>query len=348
MNQPSTRQRVTMAQIADAAGVSRITVSNVLNGRTRGAWKSSAAQVNRIRALARQMGYRPNAAAKAIAHGRFHSIAMVTRSKIGGQQQSLTAGVVKAARGYDLNLLYAELADEEQIAQEGAGLRMLRELSVDGLLVHYGRNIPDRFREVVANYGVPAVWVHTKGEMNCVYPDETQGASFAIQNLLDRGHRRIAYVKPIEHLDIPSYATPHYSEADREAGYRAAMKQLGLTPRVIDPDEIVERGPKLLHHSLAEWVGQTTDVDALLCYDAKTGTAMHVSSLMSRPLEVACFYHRSRIDGLLQGPSIILVPMQQMGKCGVEMLQGMTLGGNSQVESAVVPYTQTRFPLDGL
>ncbi len=337
-------KRVTMAQIAEAAGVSRITVSNILNGRTRGVWKSSAAQIERIQKIARDMGYRPNAAAKAVAHGRFNAIAMVTRTDIGGQQQSLTSGALKAADKLDLNLLYAEVTDEEQITEEGAGLRMLRELSVDGLIVHYGRNIPKRFREVVASYGVPAVWAHTKAAKNCVYPDEIHGAKLAVERLIERGHRRIGYVRGIEHMNKPKYATPHYSEADRETGYSKAMLAHGLKPQIIEPNDMIERNR--VHASLAQWINKQKDMDALVCYDGRTGTTMHIASMMSRPVEVLCFYHRSRIEGILQGPAIAIVPLQEVGRSGVSMLNEMIQSDNTQIKSCRVKYSRVLFASD--
>ena len=67
----------TLAEIAREAGVSPATVSNVLNGRNKENWGSSARRADEIRAVAQRMGYRPNAAARATATGRFGAVALL-------------------------------------------------------------------------------------------------------------------------------------------------------------------------------------------------------------------------------------------------------------------------------
>ncbi len=67
----------TLDEIAKAAGVSRMTVSNVLNGKNKETWSSTAERAERIREIARELNYRPNAAAKAVVTGRFGGIGLL-------------------------------------------------------------------------------------------------------------------------------------------------------------------------------------------------------------------------------------------------------------------------------
>ncbi len=68
----------TLQEIAQRAGVSKMTVSNVLNNRNKENWPSTASRAQEIRALAEQMGYRPNLAAKAVVTGKFGAIGILS------------------------------------------------------------------------------------------------------------------------------------------------------------------------------------------------------------------------------------------------------------------------------
>src|SRR5919106_860529 len=67
----------TVRDIAREAGVSAMTVSNVINGRHD---KVSAATIERVRAIMERRGFVPNASARALSANRSHIVALVYRS----------------------------------------------------------------------------------------------------------------------------------------------------------------------------------------------------------------------------------------------------------------------------
>src|SRR3972149_4920323 len=71
------RMSVTIYEIAERAGVSSSTVARILRGDVQGARRRSAATAQRIRRLAREMGYRPNVRARAFSRGRTHGIGLL-------------------------------------------------------------------------------------------------------------------------------------------------------------------------------------------------------------------------------------------------------------------------------
>ena len=80
------------------------------------------------------------------------------------------------------------------------------------------------------------MWVNAKFEVDCVYPDDYGAAKSATRQLIELGHRRIAFVHFINPLFGATFEESrprfHYSVEDRAFGYRDAMREAGLSPRV--------------------------------------------------------------------------------------------------------------------
>jgi DNA-binding LacI/PurR family transcriptional regulator len=75
---------------------------------------------------------------------------------------------------------------------------------------------------MLENCFIPAVWLNSKFEHNCIYPDDYGSYFDACTRLIEMGHRRIAY--------SIFGRNEHYSQTDRREGYLAAMRVAGLTP----------------------------------------------------------------------------------------------------------------------
>jgi len=128
--------------------------------------------------------------------------------------RGLLSGIHDALAEHDLRLLLTIFPDSK-LTDEGFVPKILRESSCDGLVINYNAAIPPRLVELIRQHRVPAVWVNSKHESDCVFPDDSRAGREATEHLLALGHRRVAYV------DV---CTPnHYSGDDRLAGYREAM-----------------------------------------------------------------------------------------------------------------------------
>ena len=204
------------------ANVTRLTVRRALEGRS----GVGEATRDRIRALAREHGYRPNVAARATQSGRLGSIDLLLSHFSGGVSRiphGLLDGVHGALSRHELRLTLSRVNDEK-LADPDYMPRILREFMADGVIVGYAFHFPPRMLELIEQNRIPAVWFNAHLPRASVRPDDVAAGRIATEHLLEHGHRRVGFVSLAE--------GGHYSREAREAGYGEAMAAAGLTPRV--------------------------------------------------------------------------------------------------------------------
>jgi LacI family transcriptional regulator len=222
---------VTMRVVAEEAGVSQPTVSQVLSGKWENLRICEATQ-RRVRETAQRLRYRPNAHARAVRRGRFGAAGLL-RSVDGHfshMPEGLVVGIERKLSENGLHLMIGAWPDEK-LVDATAVPRILSEWSVDVLLINYHFRFPPQLETLVSECRVPSVWINSKHESDCVYLDDLGGGRAATEHLLALGHRRITYADFSYGFD--RRALWHYSALDREAGYRAAMDARQLTRRVL-------------------------------------------------------------------------------------------------------------------
>jgi DNA-binding LacI/PurR family transcriptional regulator len=216
-------RRTTIEDVARHAGVGKVTVSYVLNGRSR-ANRISEATEAKVLAAAEELKYRPNALARGLATRRTDTIAVVFQSGTyfttwSGFTSEVMRGVALATveGNYDLMLHTKQVtgADEEAIA--------LTDGRVDGVLILRDENDPTLLRLIES--GFPCVQFFTRNEgleVPWVDCDNVEGGRIATQHLLDLGHKRIAMVHGSKRSN---------SSNDRRIGYRNCLTANGIEPR---------------------------------------------------------------------------------------------------------------------
>ena len=219
---------VKLSDIAAEAGVSVMTVSNVMNGKRA---RVGAATIERVREIADRMGYVPNIPARSLAASRSHIVAMFvpvgennsllvsphTVAVIGGVEQQLRH------RGYHVLL--------RGIEHEGDVAEAIRGWSLDGaILVEFTDAEIDR----ITADGVPLVAIDsysTNARTVGVRTDDHLGGRLAAEHLLAAGHRRLLFAGP------PHEATGVV--AQRWDGFRAACEEAGLAAADIAVEEVL-------------------------------------------------------------------------------------------------------------
>ncbi|MEV0623337.1 GH1 family beta-glucosidase [Nonomuraea sp. NPDC050404] len=213
--------RPTLETVAARAGVSRATVSRVVNGES-----SVSAQVREsVMRAVNELGYVPNLAARSLVTRRTNAVALVLSvPRQGGD--ALTAAVVQyvtsllEGAGKQITLMLADTAESHRriVAHVEAGL-------VDGVVL-LPPDRADTLAERLSRTGVPVVLLG-KPAIASLVPyvdvDNAGGAAAATEHLLARGRTTIGMVcGPMDLVAVQ----------DRLAGHRAALQRAGLGPRL--------------------------------------------------------------------------------------------------------------------
>lgn len=215
-----TASRATIEEVAAAAGVSRSTVSRVVNGST----AVSPEALDAVKRAIAEMNYVPNRAARSLASRQTHAIALIVpedTTRFFGDPffAAIVAGITGALGGSDylLNLL---------IASDDPGDKMtsfVRNGGVDGALI-VSHHSSDAYIDRIAD-AVPVVFggraFHLRESDYVVDVDNVASARLATQHLIDTGRTRIATITgPLTML----------AAGDRLQGFRGALADAGLAP----------------------------------------------------------------------------------------------------------------------
>ncbi len=214
---------VTTTDVAVYVGVARPTVSTILSG-CKSNTRVSDKLRQRVLEAAAELGYRPNAAARAIRSGKFGAIGIIQSadSSRGGIHPVTLFAIETRAAEHDMHLSLGIVLDDD-LTDPATLPKVVREWCVDGLLISYTADVPPMMIEHIRQRQLPAIWMNVKMERDCVHLDDFGACLGATDILLDLGHRRIAY------LGLAAQGA-HYSIADRYRGYTKAMTTAGLTP----------------------------------------------------------------------------------------------------------------------
>ncbi|OCG73547.1 LacI family DNA-binding transcriptional regulator [Microbacterium sediminis] len=220
MSQGSDVDAVTIEQVAARAGVSRSTVSRVVNGGSR----VSPDALEAVRRAIAELNYVPNRAARSLASRQTHAIALVVpedTTRFFGDPffAAVVTGISERMSGSDhvLNLF---------IASDDPGNKTtsyLRGGNVDGAIV-VSHHTSDTYLERIAD-AVPVVFggrpIRERARDYWVDVDNVAGARAAVEHLVAQGRRRIGTVTGP--LDMPA-------AIDRLRGFDAALAAAGLEP----------------------------------------------------------------------------------------------------------------------
>ena len=255
--------RVSIKDIARRAGVSHSTVSRALHDNP----AISPATRARIQRLAQEMGYTPNAVAIGLQTNRSGTIGLAITSLTDPFYGDLIEGVDEVASAHGLSVFVTASRDDPET--ELKVVETFHRRRVDGIIVSSSQ-LSDRHTGRLERIRVPVVLVNQHAEMPpgmfySVRVDEFGGARMAVEHLLALGHRRIGYLGLGNRL---------HSNAQRLAGYRAAMAEVGLMP-ADDDILIVPARDVVSHGDYAAGQGHLRrlverGVTAVFCYNDRT------------------------------------------------------------------------------
>lgn len=210
-------QKVTLKEVADAAGVSMMTVSNVIHDRANVGTDLRALVQSKIK----ELGYTPNRAAQQLAGIARPHVGLIYTAVTNPFIASVIVGTMKAASRLqvDVSVELAKLDDPKALRNT---MHRMEETGIDGFL------LPSPVAEFVAStfkkkpLDVPAVAIAPGFPipgMSSVRGDDRKASHELVTMLLDRGHTKIG------HLAGPE---PQSGSIARLQGYKDALADRGI------------------------------------------------------------------------------------------------------------------------
>ena len=278
MSEDQKAPRATVRNITDLArlaGVSPGTVSRALAGKS----LVNAKTREKIEALAREHGFRPNQMASGLRRQKTGVIGVViplghdTRQQISDSFFMTLLGYLAdelTREGYDLMLRRVVPEEDSDWLDRFIGSGM-----IDGVIVIGQSDQFDRIEDVADGYGPMVVWGnHTEGQRHCVVgTDNRLGGRMAAERLIAAGARRIAFLGDTTPMEF----------AARFAGAQDVATRLGLPPVLalpthLSPDRASEEIAAHLaaHAGAIDGIFAATDTLAALCLTELRGQGIAV------------------------------------------------------------------------
>lgn len=304
---------ITIYDIADRAGVSIATVSRVFSGRSRVA----DATRERVFAVARELGYKPNVSARSLARQSTRVVAAVVPMLTSYFFMEVVRGVQDRLSELDYDLLVYASRTPEEIDNQLA--RAARKGRADAIILCSTPLTEDRVRTLAAS-DLPVVLVDSEHpDFDSVSVNNREGGRQATEHLIERGYQRIALIAP-NPVSVPG--------RERRAGYEDALRAAG---RPVD-EQLIATSDEVERHGFTQESGYAL-MTTLLEGDERPDAVFAASddlalgavraareSGLDVPGDLAVIgfddLHMSAHVGL----STLSQPMYEMGRIGIDKL----------------------------
>lgn len=208
LNTWGSKKRTTIHDVAAAAGVSISTASKALNNTGRMGDETR----ERVKRVASDIGFRPNALARGLLSKRSFTIGLLTNDTYGRFTLPVMAGVSEALVDHGVSVFLCAIEDDPALGQ--IHVEAMLDRQVDGIIAT-GKRLDRRLPVDLSRLPVPVVYAFTEGAPNSVAfrSDDAQGARLAVEWLLQVGRKRLVHITGPEEF---------FSVRERAQAYREA------------------------------------------------------------------------------------------------------------------------------
>src|SRR5258708_8398010 len=232
----------TIGDVAKRAGVSKMTVSRVVNNS--GYFSQDTRE--RVEQAIAELGYVPNTLARSLRFKQTKTIALVLTDITNPFFTTVARGVEDTASEQGFSVMFCNTDESE--TEEAEYLNVLLQKQVDGVLL-VPANCSSESVAFLRDRGTPVVVLDRRisdDRVDVVRGDSEQGAYQLVRYLLELGHRRIAVLNGPQSIS---------TAADRVVGYRRALAEAGLQAdidRVFYDQFTQESGYQMAQQALAQ------------------------------------------------------------------------------------------------
>jgi len=211
------KKKITIGDIAKALGVSKTTVSFVLNGKARDIQISRELET-RVHDYIQKVGYVPNQYAQGLRNGRTRTIGMLVEDISDSFFAAIARQVEEKAYEKGYQIVYSSTENDSYKTKEL--LKVYRNSRVDGYIIapppmveaELQALIKDGFPVVLFDRTLPGI------ETDSVIVDNFESAYSAMEHLIGNGFKRIAFI---------TLSSDQVQMLERERGYLQAMSSIG-------------------------------------------------------------------------------------------------------------------------
>lgn len=320
----------TMLDVSLRAGVSKATVSRVLNGT--GQVKESTRQ--QVFNAMEELGYRPNFLARSLANRTSNSIGLVVSTFDGFYFGRLLQQASRQTETHGKQLIVTDGHDTPEREEEA--VQMLADRQCDAIVLYTRYMSEKAIMKLINSVKMPLIVINrdvSQARERCVFFEQQEAAFNAVEYLISQGHREIACIT------VPIH-TP--TGKARLTGYRKALEKHGIPwdeSRVKYGDSGMTRGYELCQELLNEKV---TFSALFACNDDMalgSSKALHQAGLRI-PEDVSLFGFDDApcAKWLEPGLSTVYLPIDNMITTAID--QAIRLVKNEPIE-AIPPFTGT-------
>ncbi|WP_127836643.1 LacI family DNA-binding transcriptional regulator [Clostridium prolinivorans] len=210
-------KKITMMDIAKRAGVSKTTVSMVLNKRDE---SISEETKNKILKLAEELNYIPNSLARGLTINKTSTIGIILPDITNPFFSYIARAIEDAASSFGYNVIFCNT--DNKVEKELDYIKLLISKLVDGVIFISGGESRSSIKLLKDN-DIPFIlvdrYIENFRDEYGVYSLNKEGVIEGIEYLYNKGNRKIVFVKGHENLQISN---------ERLEGYKYAMKKHGI------------------------------------------------------------------------------------------------------------------------
>ncbi len=307
-----------IGDLAKELGISRTTISFVLNGKG-DEYKISESTQKRVLDLVKKWNYRPNTAARNLRLGKTHAIGFIVPDVSNPFFAMMARMLGEYASNHGYHVMFG--STDGIVLQEAEIIDRMRQ-SVDGILMASADVNSEAVRKLVnSNYPLvlfDRVNVDPAMEVCTIGVENRYGMARVVQHIINKGCRRIGLLTLNPYLDVIQ---------QRIEGYKSALIEAGLP---VDEKLIREAPYNNLKQGVVEELGFLLSLD-----DPVDGVAFANNTLAAHGVWTVNMFHKDRVRSLefvtfddlplfdysIPPVSAVAQPSQRLMETGFEMLQ---------------------------
>lgn len=317
---------MTVIDVARAAGVSKSTVSLVLQGNP----VIRGDTLARVKEAIRSLGYVYNRGAANLRQASSSIIGIVVNDLTNSFFAELAVGVdmIVQSAGYVQFLAHSS----EDVDRQNQVIASMREHGISGLIICPARGTrPEDLKQLVES-GLPVVLAvrNVAGvKTSTLLSDNYAGVKAAVHHLAGLGHRRIAFLGGFPDIEV---------FGERTQGYFDGLREAGLTPDetlIVDSAPSRAGGVSAIHQLLARRGGAAT---ASVCFNDAVAFGV-CDGLRAQRLEPGVDFSVVGFDDVIEARSTVpalttvSVHPQRMGQQAAQLLFKQINSGRTEVEA---------------